>query len=664
MRARLVLAAVFAAAVLFAVPSAALAVAPDAYEDDDTTATANVYVLGTAEARSLDTSSDIDWVRFNVTAGERYIIGTYGSVTTTDEADTKLYLYDSSGTLLISEDDDGPGYYSGFTYTATASGTWYLAIDLYGGGSNTGTYTFVADLVSTVSGTVRDAAGAPVPGAIVAVFSPYTATTTFDDDNDFQMDETAADGSYTIECWPGQHRLGAWSGSDIGYYDGAALLADATEFPVPGDAALTGYDITLSGLTGADAYESDGTTATATALTVPTAGQWRSIYPTGDVDIASFAVSPGHTYAVGTYGDDAFTDDADTYLYLVDSNGTRVIDTDDDGGPGYYSLVSATATQTETWYVRVRGYSSITDGAYRLAVSEVATISGTVRDGAGDPIEGCTVYAYGPWDFSSWGSVVYTTTAADGTYSLGGLVAAPYHVRFYGPTGYEEEWYLDAATEASATQITLGSGESRGSVDATLALSDGAEIRGTVTDRLGNGLSGLKVHASSDATDAWDWTYIGGTYTLDGLPGGDYTVWFEDTANVYLDEYYDDARDEDDAEVVHVDDGDIASGIDATLTRAGGVSGSIVNSQSVDVAGAWAYLYQVSSSGSSYSLVDQDLTDASGDFAIGDLDAGVYTLRFTDPGGTYASEWWQDAALFDTCTTFTVSAGSTRTVGT
>jgi hypothetical protein len=89
-----------------------------------------------------------------------------------------------------------------------------------------------------------------------------------------------------------------------------------------------------------------------------------SINPGGDVDFFSFAAVGGRNYSISTGGT------TDTVLQLVARNGIDVLATDDDGGPGFLSLIQWACPASGTYYARVSHYSAAGTGAYTLTVEE------------------------------------------------------------------------------------------------------------------------------------------------------------------------------------------------------------------------------------------------------------------------------------------------------
>lgn len=85
----------------------------------------------------------------------------------------------------------------------------------------------------------------------------------------------------------------------------------------------------------------------------------------GDVDFFSFEAYAGDCFVFETHAGDA----GDTKLYLFDVDGVTQLDYDDDGGEGYYSLITFDVPADGTYYIEVTGYSSTTTGTYVLTAA-------------------------------------------------------------------------------------------------------------------------------------------------------------------------------------------------------------------------------------------------------------------------------------------------------
>ena len=104
----------------------------------DTSTTASISVGGSV-SDSFEVAGDHDWYAITLTAGEQIRISLGGSGDS-PVSDTYLYLRDSSGDLIDSDDDGGPGLDSSLFFTVPTSGTYYIDAGSYGD-FYAGTYT-------------------------------------------------------------------------------------------------------------------------------------------------------------------------------------------------------------------------------------------------------------------------------------------------------------------------------------------------------------------------------------------------------------------------------------------------------------------------------------------------------------------------------------------
>jgi len=99
---------------------------PDAYEVDNTSSQAKfISVDGTPQLHSLHEEPDVDWIKFNATAGNEYVITTFDL---SRLVDTIIELYGPDMTLLATNDDFGGGKGSQIAWVAETSGTYYVKI--------------------------------------------------------------------------------------------------------------------------------------------------------------------------------------------------------------------------------------------------------------------------------------------------------------------------------------------------------------------------------------------------------------------------------------------------------------------------------------------------------------------------------------------------------
>ena len=114
-----------------------------------TTATPYNLGIGQTAQGTIATVGDHDWYKVDLVAGQTYTFAMVGTGSTA-LIDTYLRLYGADGVTQIAFNDDGlQNYNSTITYTAPASGTYYLDAAAYG--SSTGQYGVAATLGTKAS---------------------------------------------------------------------------------------------------------------------------------------------------------------------------------------------------------------------------------------------------------------------------------------------------------------------------------------------------------------------------------------------------------------------------------------------------------------------------------------------------------------------------------
>ena len=128
---------------------------------------------------------------------------------------------------------------------------------------------------------------------------------------------------------------------------------------------------------GGDAFEPDDTAGQARDIPTDGSRQDHTFHVGGDVDWLAFVAEIGKTYVIET-----FVGDADTYLYLYDTDATTVIDENDDGGAGTASRIQWVCGTGGTYYLKVRHYNEAEGtGSYQISVTA------TGGPGEGDAFE-------------------------------------------------------------------------------------------------------------------------------------------------------------------------------------------------------------------------------------------------------------------------------------
>ncbi|HUS69694.1 MAG TPA: PPC domain-containing protein [Anaerolineae bacterium] len=102
---------------------------PDAYEPDDTMASATTMELGQVQSRNVHVEADHDWLSFQAEEGLTYVVETYHLG---DGIDTVIFLYNENGQELAQDDDDGgEPRASRITWTAETAGTFHVLVRDY-----------------------------------------------------------------------------------------------------------------------------------------------------------------------------------------------------------------------------------------------------------------------------------------------------------------------------------------------------------------------------------------------------------------------------------------------------------------------------------------------------------------------------------------------------
>jgi hypothetical protein len=205
-------------------------------------------------------------------------------------------------------------------------------------------------------------------------------------------------------------------------------------------------------------------------------------------------------------------------------------------------------------------------------LTERGRIAGTVTGPDHQPVGSLAVMAY-QWDPESgyWRDVMFDHVDASGQFEIRGLEAGPYRIAYLDISnhGYALEYWDDADTVETATDIVVADGQTTGGKSAELAL--GGRITGTVTDAGGGTPCCTRINAYLRDGDVWTSVASGyansGAYQIGGLPAGTYRLEFVDESDQDLvTEYWDNAASLETATDIVVTGGATVSGKNAQLS--------------------------------------------------------------------------------------------------
>jgi hypothetical protein len=409
-----------------------------------------------------------------------------------------------------------------------------------------------------IVGALTDPAGAPLSYATVFVH-------TYEDDPQvlFLSTPDPVDGSYQLGGLPTGDYIVQFTGtqglaSSSEYYDGALSPAEADPVAVLLGATTTGIDGTLGIPPGGvisgritdpygrafdfarvRAFERDGTEWVV-------AGETETVYDEGEFELP---LPPGD-YALRFQGGSFLQFDLPTTEYYDDVSG-----------------IDASTPVPVVLDQRVEDFD--------VAIGNLAAggLSGTVVDRAtGAPLQGIEV-----WVRDRRGRVLYdqiAVTDSAGGYRVSGLWPEGYLVEFYDP----DHLY----GTLSIGQVLVGEGHVSG-VDAVLEVAPAGSLPGAITGRVvddaGNPVFGIRVSAETlDGSDyGFGFADSRGFYRIRDLDSGSYRIRFTSSDGFWVPEYYDDAREPDQATPVSVARSATTRGVDAELAPAGVITGTITN---------------------------------------------------------------------------------------
>lgn len=467
----------------------------------------------------------------------------------------------------------------------------------------------------SISGTVTDTdGGAAIPHVLVKAIDSDTGSTV-------DQSWTGSGGTYLIPNLPdGDYRVDfetLETGYVREYYDDVPDWASATILNIAAGSAVVNVDASLVAGGAVSGTVIDDTTL------LPLEG---ILVRARDASISTYR----------SYGS-AWTDAAGEYAIVGLPAGDHLIEFDDRSTTGYI---------TEWWndqpnYLSadsVAVVASTTTPAVDAALTLGTTISGHVGDLiSGADIEGIAVYVQ-QTEFQRAGSA---TTDEFGDFTVTGLDTGTYRVEFHDWTsrGYVTQWWNAKADYATADPVSVVLGTPTTGINAHLR--GGGAITGTVTnDTTDDPIEGIWVSAHIGPTDAYGvYTDASGEYAINGLPAGTYDVYFVDHPDyVYVHEFWNDRLDRDSADPVVVPAGGTVSDIDAALSIASSVSGTVTDRITGNpLSGINVDAYEAASD----IYVGSAATNPDGTYTVPALAAGDYHVSFDAiPVPDYMSEWW------------------------
>lgn len=513
----------------------------------------------------------------------------------------------------------------------------------------------------TIHGSVKNAAGAAVPGAFVVAMETQDygydwVGWAFTDDNGDYMLTGLTEGGYKLRFESQPDYITQYSGGASNPED-AAVVYTAIDAPVyGGDAdAVLQESAKISGTV----RPSGGTT--------PISGV--GVYAWRQTDEGWTPVNDAC----------ATTDDSGNYVLGGLTTGTYRVQFSDWTGNYLDQYYNAKATIEAADDVAV--VLGQTTSGINASMLKAAHITGHVSmTGTGAVPSAAFVTLFKKSD-EGWDSYWPIRADENGNYDISGLTTGTYRVMVEGtdasgentvpwPPAFAREYNststVNAADLGEATNIVVSAvGQSK---TVNFVVDPPSYFQGSVVEtKTLTPLAGVAVEAQRYDRYALEyvsvtttWTDENGAYRIEGLPRGSYKLYFSDGSGAHFSVWNNNVDDISKAPAISL--GTTAyKTVNASMAQAGRITGSVTNDNGDPISqvdlGYWKY----DPDRDEYDYVGYAQGD-EGAYAVGALDDGEYHVYAQDASGFYMGEWYKDAQWESDATTVTV-AGSKETSG-
>lgn len=255
-----------------------------------------------------------------------------------------------------------------------------------------------------------------------------------------------------------------------------------------------------------------------------------------------------------------------------------------------------------------------------------AALSGTVRNTGGEPISDCFIWVY-PATGEESRMAGSGFCDPEGSYTIT-LPPGEYLAEFVGRGAYLGRWSGGHAERSDAEPVVV---TSDGAVRLDAVLPLGGSASGTVRNRLGKGVAGIKVRATDLATGKRSRSGESredGSYTIQGLETGQYTLVATGSKVGYVRGKY--------PQPVSVRAPNTTEAIDFVMTLGGSLQGVVRDGNGVPLPGVKVEVHDPEI----WSEIASTRTDDTGSYLLGGIPAGSYCIRFAED--EYMVQWYGD----------------------
>lgn len=293
-----------------------------------------------------------------------------------------------------------------------------------------------------------------------------------------------------------------------------------------------------------------------------------------------------------------------------------------------------------------------------------AIISGTATSAAtGRPLAGICVFVN---DFAGDGGV----TGSDGKFRLDQIQPGRHAVGFSGGCGnqgsYAPQWFPGRTEPYRAARVTFRGGKLTSGINA--AMRPGSGISGVVTSKAGVPLGRVCIGAYTPNEAGYLFGVFGdfyngqtrhGTYQISNLAPGQYQLVFFSCGSGpgWASQWYRTAAALGDAGLLDVPAATTVTGINATLTRGGAISGTVRSPPGQPYSFTCIVATNLGTGASESTEADSFPSGLAVGYAIGGLAPGRYRVEFYDCGGGAPTQWYARKSRPAAADPVTVRAG-------
>jgi hypothetical protein len=358
--------------------------------------------------------------------------------------------------------------------------------------------------------------------------------------------------------------------------------------------------------------------------------------------VAAVSVVAGTPTTTGTYTFDN-VQNGSYKIYFIDRTGADDVQAAYYGGAASFASAS---TLTITGNDTLAAATLANGGAIAGTITEpnVGVVSGSVSAClVGTPDPGQSAY----WNSFIDGQLCSGGTVSGNTYSIGGLVPGDTYELLYSFGDSSQGWSDSVYVDGGGVSLDHGSASTFTPVSGSLTTANFAvptlgSVTGAVTDPSGVANTSLSIDLfdSAGTEVSGNETFANGTYTVNGVLPGSYKVEFDPSSALVAAQYYNNSATLAGATAITVSSGAATTGINAALSGAASVSGTVTAAQGgADLGGI-----EVDAVDANGNVVAATFTNANGTYALTGLPAGSWYLRFDGgqafSGLYYATEYY------------------------